>query len=111
MLDVRLENVPVVQRIERGFPKAKRAFLLVFAPVIGPKQNAASQSLVTTSVSSAVITNAQIFVAGVTQTGDTNMPLEISAEPAQDEENQRPSRCSSALFRRLLRGRPKRDRF
>jgi hypothetical protein len=45
--------------------------LLVFAPIIGCKQNDLSQLLITTSVSSAVITNARIFDARVTQTGDT----------------------------------------
>jgi hypothetical protein len=30
--------VPVVQRIERGFPKAKPALLLVSAPIVGREQ-------------------------------------------------------------------------
>jgi GTP pyrophosphokinase len=45
--------------------------LLTFAPVVSPKQKAVLQVLVTSSVSSAVITNVLIFNTRVTQTGDT----------------------------------------
>ena len=63
--------VPVDQRIERRLPKAKRALLLVCAPVVRRPQNCILQLLATTSVSSPIITNPLIFDARVTQTGDT----------------------------------------
>jgi hypothetical protein len=72
---VRFCDVPVVQRIERGFPKAKRTLLPESAPVTVNKQNAVSQLLATTSVSSAVITHAPIFAPRVTQMGDTQICL------------------------------------
>ena len=62
-----MSAVPVVQRIERGFPKAKPALLLVSAPIVCGMQKGIRQRLATSSVSSAVITNALIFDARVTQ--------------------------------------------
>jgi hypothetical protein len=67
MLNVRLRRVPVVQRIERGFPKAKQALLLESAPIVHSTQHGTPQELATTFVSSAVITNTPISDARVTQ--------------------------------------------
>jgi hypothetical protein len=55
------DSVPVVQRIERGFPKAKGALLLVFAPLVYRAQNVIRQLVETTSASSAVIMNELIL--------------------------------------------------
>ncbi len=64
--------VPVVQRIEQGFPKAKPALLLTFAQVIWRAQYAVWKRLVSSSVSSVVINNPLILWCRVTQMGDTN---------------------------------------
>src|ERR1700731_880926 len=70
---VRFRSVPVVQGIERGLPKAKRALLLTFAPVVCDALSDMWQRLATTYVSSALIQNTLILHARVTQKGDTNV--------------------------------------
>jgi hypothetical protein len=62
-------SVPVVQRIERGFPKAKRALLLMCARILSVSQTDISEQLATSSVSSAVSANVLILDARVTQIG------------------------------------------
>jgi hypothetical protein len=59
--------VPVVQRIEQGFPKAKTAFLLEFAGVIKRPQIAAFKRLELLLLQSSVISNMPILPRRVTQ--------------------------------------------
>jgi len=64
--------VPVVQRIERRFSKAKTTLLQEFADVISRAQTAAFKRLELLSRSSRVISNAPIFTHPGDTTGDTN---------------------------------------
>jgi hypothetical protein len=74
------ESIPIVQRIERGFPKAKQALLPVSALLVRRAQGYTRQPLVTTSVSSAVIQNALIFRYRVTQRVTHKPPLVASGK-------------------------------
>jgi hypothetical protein len=61
------EIVPVVQRIEQGFPNAKTSFLQEFADVVSSAQTAVSEYLEELLRSSRVISSLPIF----RQPGDT----------------------------------------
>src|SRR4051812_43758145 len=65
--DPLLSTVPVVQRIERRFPKAKAVFLLELSQIARGTQSPSMKAIATTSVFSGVIPNMFGFVHGVTQ--------------------------------------------
>src|SRR5438046_8316244 len=70
-LESKMSAVLVVQRIEQGFPKAKRTFLQQFASVMSSAQTAAFKPVEVLLRSSRVIRNLPIFTLPGDTTGDT----------------------------------------
>jgi hypothetical protein len=75
-------SVPVVQRIEQGFPKAKTAFLLEFADVVSSEQVTAFKRVEQLLRSSRVITNRHVSTCPGDTTGDTRQKIPPILQPA-----------------------------
>jgi len=71
--------VPVVQRIEQGFPKGKTAFLQEFADVISSAQTVVSEYLEQLLPSSRVISSLPIFRQPGDTKGDTKFPYHFAS--------------------------------
>ncbi len=65
--------VPVVQRIEQGFPKSKTSFLQKYAGLVSGEQIAVIKRLEYFLLSSRAISNLPIFTRSGDTTGDTKM--------------------------------------
>ena len=79
-----LQTVPVVQRIEQGFPKDKTTLLPKSADVISCAQIAAIEPVELLLGSSRVITNLHIFTHPGDTTGDTKFqhPFSVTRLPS-----------------------------
>jgi hypothetical protein len=64
-------SVPVVQRIEQGFPKGRTAFLQELADLISSTQTAVFKPVELLLCSSRIISNPHIFTPPGDTTGDT----------------------------------------
>jgi hypothetical protein len=88
-------SVPVVQRIEQGFPKGKRPLLHKSADVVSCAQIAAIEPVELLVRSSRVITNLHIFTCPGDTKGDTNFSTVSFAWPLVT------SRTQSGLMRTM----------